>query len=518
VGALSWTGGRSAGVLLHVTSLPGRWGIGTAGDEALAFVDWLAEAGQSVWQILPLVPVSGGGSPYDGLSALAGNPLLIAPEWLVADGLVDAAQAREEEVPEGPVDFPGAHARMERLHRAAHAALTRGVSTAGGRGAFEEMAEGFARFRREEREWAEPYALFAALRRREEGAPWTAWPAALRDRRPEAMEEARRELAREMELELLRQFLFARHWSAVRRRAAARGVRILGDIPIFVSHDSADVWAHRQHFLLDDEGRPEVVAGVPPDYFSEQGQRWGNPLYDWERLRRDGYEWWVRRVRRALDQVDAVRVDHFRGFESYWEIPADAPTAVSGRWLPGPGRDLFDALRAQLGELPLVAEDLGLITPGVEALRDELELPGMRVLQFAFDDSPENPHQPANHVPNAVAYTGTHDNDTLAGWWGELDMEERRRVAAALGLELPADHWALLRTVLASPAGLAIAPAQDLLGLGSEARMNTPGVAEGNWCWRLRPGELTLEVGRRLRETTLEARRAAREVTRPMER
>jgi 4-alpha-glucanotransferase len=494
VAALGWAGGRSAGVLLHVTSLPGRWGIGAAGEEAVAFVDWLAGAGQSVWQILPLVPVSEGGSPYDGHSALAGNPLLVAPEWLVEEGLLDEAEARAEEVPQGEVDFPAAHARMERLQRAAFAALARGAAPA-------VQAE-FARFRQGEAAWAEGYALYAALRRRAGGEPWLAWEPALRARRPEALAEARRQLAGEVDFELFRQFLFARHWGRVRRHASSRGVRLMGDLPIFVALDSADVWEHQELFRLDAEGRPEVVAGVPPDYFSESGQRWGNPLYRWEVLARQGYGWWTERFRRTLALVDAVRVDHFRGFESYWEIPAQLPSAREGRWRSGPGRRLFDALQRELGELPLVAEDLGLITAAVEELRDELGLPGMRVLQFAFDDDAANPHLPGRHPANSVAYTGTHDNDTLVGWWEGLGAEGRCRVAGALGLPLPADHWALMRTVLASAAALAVVPAQDLLGLGSAARMNTPGVAERNWSWRLLPGEMTDDVSRRLREVT----------------
>jgi 4-alpha-glucanotransferase len=493
VGALSWAGGRSAGVLLHVTSLPGRWGIGTAGDEAIAFIDWLAGAGQRVWQILPLVPVSGGGSPYDGLSALAGNPLLVSPAWLVEEGLLDADAARAEEVPEGRVDYPAVHARAERLQRMAFESLRAGAAP--------KLKRELARFRKAS-PWAEEYALFAALRRGAGGAPWFEWEEELRDRRRGALEDARLTHEEEVAFELFRQFLFARHWGRVREHASRRGVRILGDLPIFVSLDSADVWANQELFQLDAAGRPEVVAGVPPDYFSATGQRWGNPLYRWEEMRRGGYAWWTERFGRTLDQVDAVRVDHFRGFEAYWEIPASAPTAESGRWLPGPGRGLFDTLREQLGELPLVAEDLGLITPEVDALREALSLPGMRVLQFAFDGKSDNPHHPSNHVADAVAYTGTHDNDTLAGWWAGLNGEERAEVLRSLGVEPPADHWMLVRTVLASPAGLAVIPAQDLLGLGSEARMNTPGVAESNWSWRLLPGELNADVARRVQEIT----------------
>jgi 4-alpha-glucanotransferase len=493
---------RSAGVLLHPTSLPGR-GVGDLGEAACAFVDWLAGAGQTLWQLLPLVPVSAGGSPYNGLSALAGNPLLVSPEALVREGLLAEDEVGGQDLPAGRVDYPRVLAWKDDLLRRAHAAFRAGRAPG--------LAPAYEEFRERNAAWLEDYALFRALREENRGASWSEWEEGVRLRRPGAMERARERLAEEVDLNVFRQWMFDREWKALREHAHARGIRIVGDIPIFVAYDSADVWAHRELFTLDEEGKPQVVSGVPPDYFSETGQRWGNPLYRWEVMEADGYRWWVERFRRTLEMVDLVRIDHFRGFESYWEIPAEEETAIHGAWRPGPGAAFFAALRRELGELPLIAEDLGLITREVEALRDELGFPGMRVFQFAFGDDDRNPHLPQNHVENSVAYTGTHDNDTSLGWLREgASREERARVRRLVGLAV-ADaeaHWEMIRAVFASRARTAIVPLQDVLGLGSEARMNTPGTSEGNWEWRL-PGEaLTSDLQRRLREITVASGRA----------
>lgn len=493
-------GERAAGVLLHPTSLPGR-GVGDAGPESRRFVEWLAGAEQSAWQVLPLVPVDGGGSPYNGLSALAGNPLLVSPEALVREGLLDPAEVGGEELPRGRVDYPRALAWKDGLLRRAWEAF-RGGAAPGLRGELEA-------FRARHASWLEDYALFRALREEQEGACWVEWDPGVRLRRPEALARARERLADAVERHAFRQLLFDREWSALREHAHARGVRIVGDVPIFVAYDSADVWAHPELFHLDAEGRPTVVSGVPPDYFSATGQRWGNPLYRWDAMRERGYRWWVERFRRTLEMVDVVRVDHFRGFEAYWEIPAEEETALRGEWKPGPGAELFRALRRELGELPLIAEDLGLITPGVEALRDELGLPGMRVLQFAFGEDGRNPHLPANHPENAVAYTGTHDNDTALGWLQHGAAPEEREALLGLVRDPGGDlNWEMIRLVFASRAKLAVVPLQDVLGLGSEARMNTPGTGRGNWEWRVPEGVVTDPLRVRLAEVTRATGRA----------
>jgi 4-alpha-glucanotransferase len=482
---------RSSGVLLHPTSLPGR-GIGDLGGAAHRFVDWLAEAGQRLWQILPLVPVNEGGSPYNGLSAMGGNPLLVSPEALVRDGLLKASETGGEELPDDRVDFPRVIAWKDALLRRAWMAFRAGAAL--------ELRPEFDAFRARNAGWLEDYALFRALRAEHGGAAWCDWEEGLRLRHPDALARAAHRLEGEVELHEFRQWLFDRQWRALRDHAHGRGVRIVGDVPIFVAYDSADVWAHPELFELDAEGRPTVVSGVPPDYFSATGQRWGNPLYRWDRMREDGFRWWTERFRRTLEMVDVVRIDHFRGFESYWEIEADEETAVHGAWRPGPGTELFEAVRRELGELPLIAEDLGLITREVEELRDELRLPGMRVLQFAFgEDDAENPHLPDNHPENSVAYTGTHDNDTTLGWLGAAGAEERARAGRLVGAGEEAG-WAMIRAVMESRAKLAVVPLQDLLGLGSEGRMNTPGTGEGNWAWRFREGALTPALAHRLRD------------------
>lgn len=491
-------GARASGILLHPTSLPGP-GIGDLGEQAFRFVDWLESAEQSLWQMLPLVAVNEGGSPYSALSAFAGNPLLISPAELVLRGLVEPEHAAPPaELDDEGIDFGAVMRWKAEVVRAAQRIMRED----------EELRSDFAAFRAEEAAWLDDYALFHALRDAHGQRCWVDWPEPLRDRDPNALEQARRELVEEVERHAYAQYLFDLQWSAVRRYANEHGVRIVGDVPIFVAHDSADVWAHPELFSLTPEGQPTVVSGVPPDYFSATGQRWGNPLYRWDVLKESGYHWWIDRFHRTFALVDVVRVDHFRGFESYWEVPADEETAMNGRWLPGPGRDLFDAVRAELGELPVIAEDLGLITPEVEQLRDELGLPGMRVLQFAFGgEDANNPHRPSNYVHNAVAYTGTHDNDTSLGWYADAGGDERRQLQALAG-DGGDMHWRMVDAVLRSEAGWAVIPVQDVLGLGGQARMNTPGVPEGNWAWRLEDGELTPALAERLAELVRDTGRA----------
>ncbi|ROR32813.1 4-alpha-glucanotransferase [Inmirania thermothiophila] len=453
-------GGRAAGVLCHVTSLPGPDPDGgTLGAEAHRFARWLGEAGLRWWQVLPLGPTHEDRSPYQPLSAFAGDARLIDLEALAAEGWLDDPHRPRAEA------LAAARQRLEA-------------------GADEAARADYARFCAEAAAWLEDYALFAALRAAHGGAPWWRWPAPLRDRDAAALAEAARGLADAVAQVRFEQFVFWRQWRRLREAAAGAGVRLMGDLPIFVALDSAEVWAARGLFDLDAEGRPRTVAGVPPDYFSADGQRWGNPLYRWEVHAADGYRWWVRRVGWLLRHFDLVRIDHFRGFAACWAIPAGEPTARNGRWVPGPGRALFDALRKALGPLPLVAEDLGYITDDVVALREGLGLPGMRVLQFAFDGGADNPHLPHNHARDLVVYTGTHDNDTTLGWFEGLDGAVRGRVLDYLGRPGEPMPWPLVRAALASVAVLAMVPMQDLLGLGAGHRMNRPGTTEGNWRWR----------------------------------
>lgn len=488
---MDWT--RRSGVLAHPTMLPGRLGAGDLGPAAHAFVAQLAEAGQAVWQVLPLGPPDGIGSPYAAASAFAGDALLVSPEALVEDGLLARADlARAPSFPEGVVAREAGEVRLALLERA--------------RAAFEADAgpadrAAFEAFRADHADWLHDHALFQALRRAH-GAPfWERWPAGLRRHLPRDVARARRELRAEVEAEELRQWLFRRQWEALRAAAHARGVEVFGDVPIFVARDSADVWAHPELFWLDAAGEPTVVAGVPPDVFSVDGQLWGNPLFDWGVHARTGYAWWIERVRRTLELVDLVRIDHFRGFAGYWEIPAAAATAREGRWVPGPGPDLFAALEAALGPLPVVAEDLGVITPDVTALLERTGLPGMKILQFAFDGDPGNPFLPENMSPRCVAYPGTHDNQTTAGWLATAPDEQRARLAARVGRE---DDlvWGMAEVCLGSPAFLAVLPLQDVLELDDRARTNVPGTCEGNWSWRLRPGELDPARLARLRALT----------------
>jgi 4-alpha-glucanotransferase len=471
---------RSAGILLHPTSLPGPHGIGELGPEALRFVEFLEAAGQRLWQVLPPGPTGPGGSPYSSGSAFAGNPLLISTDRLMRDGLLPDDTPR---LPEGPADFRTVSPRKAKLLREAF-----------GRAKPDRKAR---EFEEEHQGWLEDWALYAALKDRFGGASWTSWSPELARREPVALGRASRDLAAEMEFHRFVQHRFFQDWLKIREAANGAGIEVLGDMPIFVAHDSADVWANRELFRLEESGEPSVVAGVPPDYFSATGQRWGNPLYDWERIKESGYGWWISRMRMALTLFDAVRVDHFRGFEAYWEIPADDP-ATEGRWVKGPGRSLFETLRKALGGLPVIAEDLGDITPEVHALREEVGLPGMKVIQFGFSD-PSNPYLPHNYRgEDWVVYTGTHDNDTTAGWWTGADRATKSFARRYLGKRRPTT-WDFIRLAYASTAERAIVPMQDVLDLGSESRMNTPGVPEGNWSWRMSDAALSPELAAKLR-------------------
>ena len=468
---------RSAGVLLHVTSLPGPFGIGDLGPAAFRWVDALAAAGQSWWQVLPLNPPGKGDSPYQAYSAFAGNPMLVSPEVLVKDGLLKRSELAAHDLPPGRVDYAAATAVKADLLGRAWERFNTGKSRV--------TSVELARFRRRHRSWLDEYALYMAMRDAHDGKPWGEWNPKLKFRDPVALVAFRRSQSARISRHAFEQFLFARQLQQLKAYAADRGVRLIGDVPIFVSGDSADVWSHPELFLLDRQLKPTAVAGVPPDYFSKTGQRWGNPLYNWKAMAAGDFGWWVARLRNLLEQTDLVRIDHFRGFAACWNVPASEPTAQNGTWVKAPGQALLATVEKQLGRLPFIAEDLGVITPDVERLRDGFHLPGMRVLQFGFGGGPCNPFLPHNYVRNAIAYTGTHDNDTTVGWFAALDKKLRKQaVEYAPGLD--ADPAGVLtRLAWQSVADLAITPAQDVLRLGSEARMNTPGTDRGNWTWRL---------------------------------
>ncbi len=496
---------REGGILLHPTSLPGRFGIGDLGEEAFAFIHFLAGAGMRLWQILPLGPTGYGNSPYQTLSAFAGNELLVNPDRLVQEGLLSK---RDVEVsppfPRGRVDFG-------RVIPFKMALLRRAYETfAAGR--FAALRRRFETFCHEHAHWLEDYALFRAIKSEHNECLWTRWPKELVRREPGALQQAAARLAREIDAIRFAQFLFFEQWSQIKQAANELNIQIIGDLPIFLAHDSADVWAHQELFFLDADGEPEVVAGVPPDYFSETGQRWGNPLYRWERMAEQGYAWWIERFHHTFRQVDIVRLDHFRGFEAYWEVPASEETAIHGRWVKGPGAHFLEAVEKALGRLPIIAEDLGIITEGVIELLRRFRLPGMRVLQFAFGPDEGNRYfLPHNYPRNCVVYTGTHDNDTCVGWFrgdgaGNSTLTqkeiaaERRRALRYLNSDGSEIHWDFIRLAFASVANTAIVPLQDVLGLGSEARMNLPGRPDGNWEWRFLPEQLTPQIQQRLLE------------------
>jgi len=487
---------RCAGILLHPTSLPGRFGIGELGETARSFIRFLAAAGQSLWQILPLGPTGYGDSPYACFSAFAGNPLLIDLERLVAEGDVDASDLADAPVfPEDRVDF-GTVIPFKTT-------ILEGAARRFRREAAGRRRKDFERFCEENAHWLEDYALFRALKDAHRGAVWNTWEWELATRQPEALAQWRDRLDEAVFAQCYFQYQFFRQWEELKRYANARGIRIIGDIPIFVAYDSVDVWAHPELFHLDEKLRPTKVAGVPPDYFSPTGQLWGNPLYRWEVMAEKGYAWWIARLRQTLHTVDILRLDHFRGFAAYWEIPAAERTAVKGRWVEGPGAALFDALKAALGELPIIAEDLGVITPDVEELRDQFDLPGMNVLQFAFTTDAANAYLPHNLRPNSLIYTGTHDNDTTLGWHQSRRGKESQNFHRYLGPASEPVNWALMRMAYRSVADVAVVPLQDVLGLGTEARMNTPGKLGGNWSWRFRAEDLRPEHRDRLLEMAL---------------
>lgn len=482
---------RSAGILLHPTSLPGRYGIGDLGDAAYRWVDWLASAGLSVWQILPLGPTSYGDSPYQTLSAFAGNPNLISfDELLQANWLTQADLADTPHFPTHAVDFGWVISwRDAKLSLAYQGFLAR---------ANDQDKRAFANWCADNAYWLEDFALFAALKRYFGGRPWVEWDEALALYQAPALATARQEHAAAVDEQRWRQWVFYRQWYELKYYANRKGVRLFGDIPIFVAHDSSDVWANQGDYYLDAKGYPTVIAGVPPDYFSPTGQRWGNPLYRWDVMKAKGYAWWISRLKAILSLVDYIRIDHFRGFEAYWEIPATEATAIKGTWVAGPAADLFHAIQNAMGQLPIIAEDLGVITEGVEALRDGFGLPGMKVLQFAWSD-PSNAFLPHAHPINSVVYTGTHDNNTTLGWWqSETDSAARDFVSQYIQAEVRDVNWLMIRLAFASPAHTAVVPLQDVLSIGAEGRMNTPGKESGNWTWRFTPEMLSESARERL--------------------
>ncbi len=515
---------RAAGLLLHPTCLPGPFPIGDLGPGAHSLLDWLVAAGLSHWQLLPLGPTGYGDSPYFALSGFAGNPLLVSPERLVEDGLLakgevdsaksnskgkgfiegknnyqskDSIEGKEAQTDPWATDFAAAAELKESLHRAAWTRF-RAERPAALVPLWEAFRDGSA-----QAIWLGDWCLYAALKARHGGRSWLDWEPNLRDRRKVDLLGARRELAAEIEFRAFEQFLFFRQWRELRAAAEGRGIRLVGDLPFYPALDSADVWAHRELFELRRDGSPRAVAGVPPDYFAGTGQLWGNPLHRWERLAARGFDGWIARVRHQLELTHLLRLDHFRGFVAYWRIPAAAATAEKGRWVDGPGAAPFTALRRELGALPLLAEDLGEVDERVHALRRKLELPGMRVLQFGFDE--EGLHTPHRHAPDAVVFSGTHDNDSSRGWFGQLEPEKKERVLRYLGATEESLPWAMVRAAMTSAAELAIVPLQDLLGLGSEARLNTPGRQSGNWSWRVRPEQIPADLPGRFRDLVLAA-------------
>lgn len=496
---------RRGGILLHPTSLPSPAGIGDFGTEAYRFIDFLEQSGSKLWQVLPLNPTGYGDSPFQSFSASAGNPLLISIEKLVEQGVLFPADLEHRPVfASEKVDY-GAVLRFKVpiLIKAAQTFLKRAQGC---------EHRDFEQFCRANANWLDDFALFMACKNAHKGVPWTEWAADIAAREPRTLQGWTVRCAAEIDVIKYWQFEFFQQWQALRSYAHEHGIHIIGDLPFYVAHDCADVWVNREFFALDPNGSPARVAGVPPDYFSATGQLWGNPIYNWTLLKSTGYKWWIERFRAALRLYDIVRIDHFRGFEAYWEVAASEPTAMNGRWIKGPGAELFSALQQEFGELPIIAENLGVITAEVEQIRRQFGFPGMAILQFAFGNDPQGPSfRPHNYVRNLVAYTGTHDNDTTLGWWNSEGTNDSIRMpedvakehafaAAYLGSRDEPINWAMIRTVLASVADTAIIPLQDVLGLGSESRMNLPGTSSGNWRWRFQPGALGPGLAKRLRE------------------
>ncbi len=488
---------RASGILLHPTSLPSRLGIGDLGTAAYEFVDFLADTRQRLWQVLPLGPTGHGNSPYMCYSSMAGNPLLISLEKLCEDDLLYPDELHDlEHLSADWVDFDAViPVKMRLLERAA--SRFRDVAT-------EEDLADFEAFCADFHFWIDDFAFFMALKNAFGGASWTEWDEPIACREPEALAEWREKLASDIFCHRFLQFEFYRQWTALKAYANERQIQIIGDIPIYVAHDSADVWAFPDNFMIDPETlAPAEMAGVPPDYFSETGQLWGNPTYNWDVLEKNGFDWWIQRLRTLLKYVDLIRVDHFRGLQAYWAVPAGETTAMNGEWIEAPGEALFETVRQTLGSLPILAEDLGVITPEVEALRDQFEFPGMKILHFAFGSDSGNPYLPTNYVHNSVVYTGTHDNDTTVGWFEQISDYERDRLLLYVGCFSPEGiHWTLIRLALMSIANQAIIPLQDVLGYGSDCRMNTPGQSGGNWGWRYQNGAITNEMRERLRSLT----------------
>lgn len=498
---------RASGILLHPTSLPGPFGIGDIGREAHHFADFLESTGQCLWQMLPLGPTGYENSPYQCLSVAAGNPLLISPEALAADGLLEASDLKNiPSFPEHQVDYGGVSRLKTTLLKKSFQIFERDA-TPGER-------QHYASFCQQNAHWLEDYALFMAVKEAHGLAPWYSWEEDIKRRTLEAVNQWQKQLSPEIECHRYQQYQFFKQWSKLKKYCRDRSIRLIGDIPIFVAHDNAEVWAHPELFYLEASGQPTVVAGVPPDYFSETGQLWGNPIYRWDVMGKDGYAWWIERFRLMLSLVDIIRLDHFRGFEKYWAVPGKDKTAKNGQWVPAPGADLFTTLQQALGSLPIIAEDLGFITPEVEALRDRFAFPGVKVLQFAFGKDADSRHfRPHNYPRNCVVYTGTHDNNTIVGWFRDpvgdttqtrKEKERERQLALRyLGCDGTEINWSFIRAALASVADMAIIPLQDVLGLGSEARMNRPATIRGNWCWRFTADMLTENIKNRLRELTI---------------
>ncbi len=486
---------RLSGIVLHPTSLPGSYGIGDLGPAAFEFVDFLSLSGCRMWQVMPLGPTGFGDSPYQCFSAFAGNPLMISPELLVEEGYLERLDLETaESFPEDRVDFETVIPwKMKLLEKAYEGFLAHATTWQKRR--FQGFCDGEA-----QESWLEDYALYRSIKDSLEGKEWTKWPHELIVRDPQSILRVRKELQVPIERRKFYQWVFAEQWDSLRRHAKSNGVKILGDIPIFVAHDSADCWGAPEQFFLDPTGNPTVVAGVPPDYFSATGQLWGNPLYRWDVMEEDKFRWWRQRLRHSFSLYDTVRLDHFRGFEAYWEVPAGDDTAMNGKWVKAPGHALFTALEEELGAAPIVAEDLGLITEPVRALRDEFGYPGMKILQFAFGDDASNEYLPHNIEKNCVVYTGTHDNDTTLGWYESLTAPVQDRVRRYLGQDGSDICWDLIRQALASVGNIALFPMQDVLALDSSGRMNTPGKSDGNWSWRYKREQITEAMVNRLAE------------------
>jgi len=496
---------RASGLLLHPTSLPGPYGVGDLGPEAYRYIDFLHAAGQKLWQVLPLNPTGYADSPFQCFSASAGNPILLSLDELVERGVLDKREVGSSPAfPTESVDYGAViHFKMPLLDAAARNFFS--SASAAHRREFDE-------FCRNNASWLDDFALFMAVKRAQSLVAWTRWPADIAGRHPEAIRRWSERLAQPVRAEKFLQYEFFRQWQGLRDYGSSKKIHVIGDVPIYVAQDSADVWANRQFFLLDERGDPLKVSGVPPDYFSATGQLWGNPIYNWPLLREMQYQWWVERLRSALRLYDFIRIDHFRGFEAYWEVAANESTAMRGQWVKGPGAELFSVLEKELGKLPIIAENLGVITPEVEAIRHEFGFPGMAILQFAFGNDPQAPtFKPHNYVHDLVAYTGTHDNDTVVGWWNSAgthdstrtpeDVEkEHAHTRAYFGFTDAPIQWVMIRGIMASVANTAIAPMQDVLGLGSEARMNLPGMPSGYWKWRMKPGAASQEIAAKLRE------------------